>query len=156
MQAGELCALLPKAWQTAQDPKGQPKISAAIIQSDRQTFSGFNDLPLIGRISIVLSGLSELECPKCVHDGWLPVCMQAYKNYIKKLLTRTNTINGRKYSDDPTILSLELVNEFRTTDNYEIKRGLLPGSIIQGWIREVTAYIRTLDTNHMVGLFINL
>lgn len=82
--------------------------------------------------------------------------MQAYKNYIKKLLTRTNTINGRKYSDDPTILSLELVNEFRTTDNYEIKRGLLPGSIIQGWIREVTAYIRTLDTNHMVCLFINL
>jgi mannan endo-1,4-beta-mannosidase len=77
--------------------------------------------------------------------------MQAYKNYIKKILTRVNTINGRKYSEDPNILSLELVNEARTTDNYEINRGIKPGTLIKNWYREMTTYIRTLDKNHMVG-----
>ena len=41
--------------------------------------------------------------------------MQAYQGYIKAVLTRINTVNGRRYSDDPTVFSWELANEPSTT-----------------------------------------
>ncbi len=36
-----------------------------------------------------------------------------YKNYIKAIVTRENSINGRKYSEDPTLMSWSLLNEPR-------------------------------------------
>ena len=77
--------------------------------------------------------------------------MQAYKNYVKMIVTRTNTKTNIKYSEDPTIFALELANEPHTTDNYEIKRGIAPGTIIKAWIKDMVAFIRTLDTKHMVS-----
>ena len=41
--------------------------------------------------------------------------MQAYEGYIKAVLTRVNTVNGRRYSQDPTVFSWELANEPSTT-----------------------------------------
>lgn len=41
--------------------------------------------------------------------AWLEV--QAYQGYIEAVLTRVNTVNGRRYSDDPTVFSWELANE---------------------------------------------
>lgn len=87
--------------------------------------------------------LEALTC-KC-----LPA--QAYKNYIHTILTRKNTINGRTYLEDPNILSLELANEPHTSDNYEISRGIAPGSLVKAWVSEMAAYIRSLDPNHMVS-----
>ena len=78
--------------------------------------------------------------------------MQAYKSYVKAIATRTNTKTNIKYSEDPTIFALELANEPHTTDNYEIKRGIAPGTIIKTWIKDMVAFIRTLDTNHMVSI----
>lgn len=76
--------------------------------------------------------------------------VQAFKNYIYKILTRTNTINSKKYTEDATILSLELANEPHTTDNWEKNHGIQPGSIVRAWISEMAAYVRSLDPNHMV------
>ena len=83
-------------------------------------------------------------------------CMQAYKSYVKMIVTRTNTKTNIKYSEDPTIFALELANEPHTTDNYEIKRGIAPGTIIKAWIKDMVAFIRTLDTSHMVNYLIRL
>ena len=77
-------------------------------------------------------------------------CAQAYKSYVKMIVTRTNTKTNVKYSKDPTIFALELANEPHTTDNYEIKHGIAPGTIIKAWIKDMVAFIRTLDTSHMV------
>ena len=41
--------------------------------------------------------------------------VQAYKNYISTVLTRVNTVNGRTYSEDPTVFSWELANEPAST-----------------------------------------
>ena len=41
--------------------------------------------------------------------AWLEV--QAYQGYIEAVLTRVNTVNGRRYSEDPTVFSWELANE---------------------------------------------
>ncbi len=79
----------------------------------------------------------------------LPV--QAYKNYIQKLLTRVNTITGVTYKDDPTFFALELANEPHCNDGYEISLGITPGTIVRAWVAEMAAYIRSLDPNHMVS-----
>ena len=39
---------------------------------------------------------------------------QAFQSYIKTILTRKNTINGVTYSEDPTIMAVELANEPHT------------------------------------------
>ncbi|CAL8463194.1 g2728 [Coccomyxa elongata] len=75
---------------------------------------------------------------------------QAYKNYVSKILTRKNTITGVTYRDDPTIFALELANEPRCNDGYEVSVGLKPGTIIRAWVAEMAAYIRSLDPNHMI------
>ena len=38
---------------------------------------------------------------------------QLYKDNVKALTGRVNTINGRKYSEDPTIFAWDLINEPR-------------------------------------------
>ena len=77
--------------------------------------------------------------------------MQAYKGYVKTLLTRKNSINGLTWSEDPAIFALELANEPATTSNYEVNAGIKPGSIVNTWAQEMATYIRSLDPNHMVG-----
>ncbi|MCH81319.1 mannan endo-14-beta-mannosidase 4-like, partial [Trifolium medium] len=50
-----------------------------------------------------------------------PVVKQYYKNHIKAVLTRINTISGLAYKDDPTIFAWELMNEPRTLNDYSGK-----------------------------------
>ncbi|CAK0742592.1 hypothetical protein CVIRNUC_001407 [Coccomyxa viridis] len=76
---------------------------------------------------------------------------QAYKNYVYMLLTRTNTYTGIQYKNDPTIFSFELMNEPHTTDLYEINRGWPPGQLARNWLWEMAAYIKSIDSNHLVS-----
>lgn len=58
-----------------------------------------------------------------------------FKATLRHVLHRTNTITGVRYADDPTILAWEPANEPR--DPY-------------AWTREIAAYIKELDPNHLV------
>ena len=71
-------------------------------------------------------------------------CKQWYKDYVAKLLTRTNTITGRVYKDDPTIFAWEVVNEPRCESDFG-------GRTIHNWLHDITAYFRTFTTNHMLS-----
>ena len=71
-----------------------------------------------------------------------PTIRQYYKDWIRTLVTRTNSITGVKYVDDPTIFSWELANEPRSGDNYEKNNGLTPGSLVCNWAKEMSAYIK--------------
>ena len=42
-----------------------------------------------------------------------PAVKQLYKDNVKALTSRINTINGRKYGEDPTIFAWDLINEPR-------------------------------------------
>ena len=42
-----------------------------------------------------------------------PTVKGYYKNHVKNVLTRVNSITGIAYKDDPTIFSWELINEPR-------------------------------------------
>ena len=67
-----------------------------------------------------------------------------YKNYVKTVLNRVNTLTGIVYKDDPTIFAWELVNEPRceTCQNGEIA----------AWISEMSQFVRSFDTRHLVGI----
>ncbi|KAF7844874.1 mannan endo-1,4-beta-mannosidase 4-like [Senna tora] len=76
-----------------------------------------------------------------------PVIKQYYKNHIKAVLTRNNTITGVTYKDDPAIFAWELINEPRSQYDYS-------GKIIQDWVSEMAAYVKSIDNKHLleVGL----
>ncbi|PIA44356.1 hypothetical protein AQUCO_01700156v1 [Aquilegia coerulea] len=68
-----------------------------------------------------------------------------YKNHIKAVVTRINTITGVAYKDDPTIFAWELMNEPRCQSD-------LSGKILQVWIKEMAGHVKTLDRNHLVEI----
>lgn len=75
-----------------------------------------------------------------------------FKDYIKTIVTRRNTVTGVLYKDDPTVMAWELSNEPRVGDRYEQQNGLVPGEMICNWVKDISAYIKSLDSNHMVAV----
>jgi mannan endo-1,4-beta-mannosidase len=71
-------------------------------------------------------------------------CRQWYRDYVSRLLNRTNTITGVQYKDDPTIFAWEIVNEPRCESDFN-------GRTIHNWLHTMSDWIRTIDTNHMLG-----
>ena len=67
---------------------------------------------------------------------------QWFKFYIELLLNRTNTFSGTKYKDDPTIFSLEIMNEAENPENDFIA--------IKNWYEEISSFIRSIDQNHLI------
>ena len=71
-----------------------------------------------------------------------------YRSYVATLVKRKNSINGREYDNDPTIMSWQLANEPRPGTGGEESAKILPS--YYRWIDETAHYIKTLDTNHLV------
>jgi hypothetical protein len=71
---------------------------------------------------------------------------QLYKNYIQFFVTRTNTITGVAYKNDPTIMSWELANEARCSTDPGATRG-----IVAAWYQEMGTFLKSVDPNHLVG-----
>jgi hypothetical protein len=73
---------------------------------------------------------------KTKDDFWTdPQLIADFKETIRFMLTRTNTLTGVRYSDDKAILCWETGNELASP---------------APWTREIAAYIKSLDTNHLV------
>ncbi|KAI4339891.1 hypothetical protein MLD38_024777 [Melastoma candidum] len=70
-----------------------------------------------------------------------------YKNHVKTVLTRRNTITGIAYMDDPTIMAWELINEMRCVSDKS-------GKTVQAWVSEMAPYVKSIDRKHLleVGL----
>ncbi|CAN0890772.1 Mannan endo-1,4-beta-mannosidase 6 [Linum grandiflorum] len=67
-----------------------------------------------------------------------PAIKDYYKAYIKKIVTRKNSLSRVKYSDEPAIFAWELMNEPRCA------------SSTKAWISEMTSYLKSLDRKHLV------
>ena len=67
-----------------------------------------------------------------------------FKNYIKMLVGRTNTVTGVSYREEPAILAWELGNELRNPS-------VGGADALVGWTAEMAAYIKQLDSNHLVA-----
>jgi len=77
----------------------------------------------------------------------------AFKGWITHLVTRTNTIDGTRYVDDPAIFAWELANEPRTInyEGYDAADGWDAVTITR-WADEMSAFVKSLDPNHMVSV----
>jgi Cellulase (glycosyl hydrolase family 5) len=64
------------------------------------------------------------------------------KDYIKSVLLRKNTVNGKLYRDDTTILAWDVANE-PFLHNFS-------ASDLNNWLSQVTLYIKSVDPAHLV------
>jgi mannan endo-1,4-beta-mannosidase len=75
------------------------------------------------------------ECQECLDD---------YFAHIRFMLGRTNSVTGKKYVDDPTIMSWQIANEPRALSAEHIPA-------FEKWVKQATALIKSLDPNHLVS-----
>lgn len=68
-----------------------------------------------------------------------------YKNYLNKIITRKNSINGLHYFEDPTIMAWQLANEPRPWGNEKQIKTFFT------WIDSTAKFIRQLDSNHLIS-----
>tara|TARA_R110001583_G_scaffold105217_1_gene252701 strand:- start:161 stop:1447 length:1287 start_codon:yes stop_codon:yes gene_type:complete len=101
------------------------------------------------------SGAGEIPFPQDAGNSWedfTDYSKQFYfneqaqnmmYNHIKKVLNRKNSITGKIYKKDPTIMAWQLANEPRGYD--------VPEAFV-AWTRKTSAYIKSLDNYHLVCL----
>ena len=77
-----------------------------------------------------------------------PAAMSLFRDWVKTIVGRTNTITGKRYADDPTIMAWQHANEPRPAGDAATAEPLLPA--YYSWIRETAKLIKTLDPNHLV------
>lgn len=65
-----------------------------------------------------------------------------YRQHVEKIVTRRNTVTGVLYRNDPNILGWELINEAQVITGRWAER--------RAWIKEMSAYVKSLDPNHLV------
>ncbi|XWS25798.1 hypothetical protein CRYUN_Cryun27aG0098400 [Craigia yunnanensis] len=71
------------------------------------------------------------------------VVKEYYKNHIKTVLTRHNSLIGVAYKDEPTIMAWELMNEPRCYTDPS-------GRTMQAWITEMASHVKSIDGNHLL------
>ncbi|GAB2272077.1 Mannan endo-1,4-beta-mannosidase 6 [Dionaea muscipula] len=74
-----------------------------------------------------------------------PAIKTYYKNHVKTVLNRVNTFTHVTYKEDPTIFAWELMNEPRCTSDPS-------GNVLQNWIQEMAAYVKSIDPKHLVEI----
>jgi len=72
-----------------------------------------------------------------------------FRRYLTSLVGRQNTVTGKAYRDDPTIMAWQLANEPRPGGTEAFGAKNLP--TYYRWIEEVSTIIKTLDRNHLVS-----
>ena len=70
-----------------------------------------------------------------------PRTKQDYKDWVSHVLNRVNPLTKIAYKDDPTIFAWELMNE----------PNIKPESLYIEWITEMSAYVKSIDRNHLVS-----
>ncbi|KAL0956595.1 hypothetical protein HGRIS_002732 [Hohenbuehelia grisea] len=68
----------------------------------------------------------------------------AFKNYVNTFVTR--------YKNDPTILGWELANEPRCRGSTGTSTGTCTPATITAWAKDISAYIKSIDSNHLVAI----
>jgi mannan endo-1,4-beta-mannosidase len=72
-----------------------------------------------------------------------------FRHYVKTLVGRTNTVTGKPYRDDPTIMAWQLANEPRPGGSEAFGVANLPA--YYRWIAQTAEFIKSLDSRHLVS-----
>jgi len=83
------------------------------------------------------------------------ILAKAFKNRIKFIINRRNAINGKLYKDDPTILAWIICDEpLSAPFNYSGRPPEVTVSQFKSWVEDIATYIKSIDQNHLVTIFI--
>jgi mannan endo-1,4-beta-mannosidase len=74
-----------------------------------------------------------------------PDCLRWYTAFVTAVVTRTNTVTGVPYANEPAIMAWELINEPRNPAD-------TTGDVLQAWLELTSQTIKSLDSNHMVTI----
>lgn len=84
-----------------------------------------------------------------------PFCRTLFKQFVYGLANRINTINGRLYKTDDTIMSWELGNEMRIDQGAGDTNADTVNSrniqLMKDWATDISSYIKSIDPNHLVN-----
>lgn len=70
---------------------------------------------------------------------------QFFYDYVRFIVNRTNRYTGKRYVDDPAIMSWQIGNEPRA-----FNKAYLPA--FERWLCETSALIREMDANHLISV----
>lgn len=70
---------------------------------------------------------------------------ELFYDYVRFILGRTNRYTGKKYTEDPAIMSWQIGNEPRA-----FAKEQLPA--FEKWLAETSALIRSIDKNHLISI----
>ncbi len=109
-----------------------------------------------GGYSQYLAWTGHGKAPVPAVDGWpafgkyveqyasCDSCMILLKNHIKHIINRKNAYTNLPYMEDPAIMSWQIANEPRTFGDKNKE-------LYKNWLKEIAAYIRSLDSNHLIS-----
>lgn len=78
-----------------------------------------------------------------------------YKDHIKTVMTRKNTVTGRCYNEDPTVMTWQPANEPQAANELGyVGINLLPNpdDLLFPWVDRITAYMRSLAPKQLISL----
>lgn len=83
-----------------------------------------------------------------------------FKDHIKAVMSRRNTVNGRLYTEDPTIMTWQLANEPQASDElgwigpdpYPIYLRPNPNDLLFPWVERISAYIRSMAPKQLISV----
>ena len=78
-----------------------------------------------------------------------------YNDHIKTVMTRKNSVTGRMYAEDPTIMTWQPANEPQAANELGyVGIALLPNpdDLLFPWVDRITAYIRSLAPKQLISL----
>lgn len=70
-----------------------------------------------------------------------PRTKRDYRTWVRYVVQRVNPLTGLAYREDPTIMAWELMNEGNAR----------PEALRLAWTAEMSAYVKSLDANHLVS-----
>ena len=90
------------------------------------------------------------EFPDMVADFYAsPRAVALAHDYLRAVVTRTNTITGLRYADDPAIMAWQLANEPRPGGSEAVAARRM--TAFRAWIGGTARLIKSLDPNHLVS-----
>jgi mannan endo-1,4-beta-mannosidase len=78
-----------------------------------------------------------------------PRAVALYHQWVRTIVGRTNSVTGRAYRDDPTIMAWQLANEPRPGGDLATATPLLPA--FNAWVQGTARLIKSIDSNHLVS-----
>lgn len=81
-----------------------------------------------------------------------------YRDHIRTVMARRNSVNGRLYTEDPTIMTWQLANEPQASDPlgsygpYNLFLAPNPNDLLFPWVERISRYIRSMAPNQLISV----